>query len=127
MEVEQENVSRLERRADLLLSTLGNSVASMGGKFRMIAEFPNRRPVAIALAEKRRYDANLGNWAKAPTPPIRSFDPKPDRRRAGEGSAWGRGRGDGSHDLQRRAVEGARTRRAVDLHGRDTAARPDRE
>jgi hypothetical protein len=51
MGVEQENVSRLERRADLLLSTLSSYVAAMGGKLRLVAEFPNRRPVAIALAD----------------------------------------------------------------------------
>jgi hypothetical protein len=51
MGVEQENVSRLERRADLLLSTLSSYVAAMGGKLRLIAEFPERRPVAIALAD----------------------------------------------------------------------------
>jgi len=51
MGVEQENVSRLERRADLLLSTLGSYVAAMGGKLRLVAEFPNRRPVAIVLAD----------------------------------------------------------------------------
>ena len=49
--VEQENVSRLERRADLLLSTLSGYVAAMGGRLRLVAEFPNRRPVAIALAD----------------------------------------------------------------------------
>src|SRR5882724_6229593 len=51
MGVEQENVSRLERRADLLLSTLSSYVAAMGGKLRLIAEFPNRQPVTIALAD----------------------------------------------------------------------------
>jgi predicted N-acyltransferase len=51
MGVEQENVSRLERRTDLLLSTLGSYVAAMGGKLRLVAEFPNRHPVAIALAD----------------------------------------------------------------------------
>jgi DNA-binding XRE family transcriptional regulator len=51
MGVEQENVSRLERRADLLLSTLGSYVAAMGGKLRLVAEFPNRHPVSIALAD----------------------------------------------------------------------------
>jgi DNA-binding XRE family transcriptional regulator len=51
MGVEQENVSRLERRADLLLSTLSGYVAAMGGKLRLVAEFPNRHPVAIALAD----------------------------------------------------------------------------
>jgi len=51
MGVEQENVSRLERRADLLLSTLSNYVAAMGGTLRLVAEFPNRHPVTIALAD----------------------------------------------------------------------------
>jgi transcriptional regulator with XRE-family HTH domain len=51
--VEQENVSRLERRADLLLSTLSNYVAAMGGKLRLVAEFPNRKPVAVALGDLR--------------------------------------------------------------------------
>ena len=35
--VEQENVSRIERRADLLLSTLASYVAAMGGKLRLVA------------------------------------------------------------------------------------------
>jgi len=49
--VEQENVSRLERRADVLLSTLSSYVAAMGGKLRLIAEFPDRNPVAVSLAD----------------------------------------------------------------------------
>ena len=49
--VEQENVSRIERRADLLLSTLASYVAAMGGKLRLVAEFPNRKPVAVALGD----------------------------------------------------------------------------
>jgi DNA-binding XRE family transcriptional regulator len=51
MGVEQESISRLERRADLLLSTLGGYVEAMGGKLRLVAEFPNRPPVAITLAD----------------------------------------------------------------------------
>jgi len=51
MGVEQESVSRLERRADLLLSTLSSYVDAMGGKLRLVAEFPNRQPVAVALAD----------------------------------------------------------------------------
>ncbi len=51
MGVEQENVSRLERRSDLLLSTLSSYVAAMGGKLRLIAEFPNRRPVAVTFGD----------------------------------------------------------------------------
>jgi hypothetical protein len=51
MGVEQENVSRLERRTDLLLSTLSGYVTAMGGRLRLIAEFPTRRPVAIVLGD----------------------------------------------------------------------------
>ncbi len=54
--VEQENVSRLERRADLLLSTLCSYVAAMGGKLRLVAEFPNRKPVTVALGDLRGED-----------------------------------------------------------------------
>ena len=51
MGVEQENVSRLERRADLLLSTLSSDLTAMGGRLRLVAEFSNRRPVAMAFAD----------------------------------------------------------------------------
>ena len=51
MGVEQENVSRLERRADLLLSTLSSYVAAMGGRLRLVAEFPDRQPVALSLSD----------------------------------------------------------------------------
>lgn len=51
MGVEQENVSRLERHADLLLSTLSSYVSAMGGKLRLVAEFPDRHPVVIALGD----------------------------------------------------------------------------
>src|SRR3984957_8884775 len=48
---ERENASRPAPRADLLPSTLSGYVAAMGGKLRLVAEFPNRHPVAIALAD----------------------------------------------------------------------------
>lgn len=72
MGVEQENVSRLERRADLLLSTLSSYVAAMGGKLRLIAEFPNRHPVAIALGDITGEDKSTprqrGRREGAPVP-----------------------------------------------------------
>ncbi len=49
--VEQENISRIERRSNLLLSTLTSYVEAMGGKLRLIAEFPDRKPVAVALGD----------------------------------------------------------------------------
>ncbi len=51
--IQQESVSRLERRTDLLLSTLEGFVAAMGGKLRLMAEFPGRKPVAVVLGDIR--------------------------------------------------------------------------
>lgn len=44
----QESVSRLEKRTDLLLSTLRGYVAAMGGRLRLVAEFPDRSAVDIS-------------------------------------------------------------------------------
>ena len=45
--IKQENVSRLEQRSDLLISTLSGYVEAMGGKLSLVAEFPDRPPVAL--------------------------------------------------------------------------------
>jgi transcriptional regulator with XRE-family HTH domain len=45
--VTQDSVSRLEKRSDLLLSTLRKTVKAMGGDVRIIAEFPDRAPVVL--------------------------------------------------------------------------------
>jgi len=44
----QDGISRLEQRSDLLISTLRDYVAAMGGKLSIVAEFPDRRPVALS-------------------------------------------------------------------------------
>lgn len=43
----QEGVSRLEKRSDLLVSTLRSTVAAMGGDLSLVATFPDRAPVVI--------------------------------------------------------------------------------
>lgn len=45
--VGQDTISRLEKRSDMLLSTLRHYVESMGGKLELVAQFPNRPPVII--------------------------------------------------------------------------------
>lgn len=47
MGVKQETVSRLERRSDMLLSTLRQYVAAMGGELDLVARFPDRPPVRV--------------------------------------------------------------------------------
>ena len=58
----QESVSRLEKRSDLLLSTLRGYVSAMGGTLDLVARFPDRPPVRLsgvgaiedALSRRRR-------------------------------------------------------------------------
>ena len=45
--VTQDSVSRLEKRSDLLLSTLRKTVEAMGGNLSLVAEFPDREPVVL--------------------------------------------------------------------------------
>lgn len=46
--ITQDSVSRLEKRSDLLLSTLRKTVKAMGGSLSLVAEFPDRGPVVLA-------------------------------------------------------------------------------
>jgi DNA-binding XRE family transcriptional regulator len=49
--VKQETVSRLEKRSDMLLSTLSGYVAAMGGELDLVAKFPDRPAIRLkALA-----------------------------------------------------------------------------
>ena len=43
----QDGVSRLEKRSDLLLSTLRNYVEAVGGSLTLVAQFPEQEPIAI--------------------------------------------------------------------------------
>ena len=51
LEMDQSEVSRLERRSDILLSTLRRFVAAAGGELRLIASFPDMDPVEVRLEE----------------------------------------------------------------------------
>ena len=46
--ITQDSVSRIERRSDLLLSTLRKTVQAMGGNLSLVAEFPDRAPVVLS-------------------------------------------------------------------------------
>ncbi len=45
--VKQENISRLEKRSDMLLSTLVRAIAALGGKLDLTVHFADRRPVSL--------------------------------------------------------------------------------
>ena len=51
--ITQDSVSRLEKRSDLLLSTLRKTVEAMGGSLSLVAKFPDRAPVLLSgIAEE---------------------------------------------------------------------------
>ena len=50
--ITQDSASRLEKRSNLLLSTLRKTVEAMGGTLSLVAEFPDRAPgVLSGIAE----------------------------------------------------------------------------
>ena len=64
--IDLENVSRLEQHSDLLLSTLCSCVEAMGGKLSLVAQFPDRPPVAltgIAVLDEQFPSAKTPNSA----------------------------------------------------------------
>ena len=48
LHISQDGVSRIEKRSDFLLSTLRSYVEAMGGKLRLVVEFPDRKPVSLS-------------------------------------------------------------------------------
>ena len=59
--VGQDTISRLEKRSDMLLSTLRHYVESMGGKLELVAQFPNRPPVVIDHLGVEKSSRQLGS------------------------------------------------------------------
>lgn len=51
LQVKQAEVSKIEHRADIYVSTLRDYVQAMGGTLEIIASFPNRSPVKISNFE----------------------------------------------------------------------------
>lgn len=46
--IKQATVAQMEKRGDLLLSTLRSYVEAMGGRLDLVVEFPDRAPVSLA-------------------------------------------------------------------------------
>ncbi|MGH9686815.1 MAG: XRE family transcriptional regulator [Candidatus Acidiferrales bacterium] len=65
--ITQDSVSRLEKRSDLLISTLRKTIKAMGGDVRIVAEFPDRAPVVLSeLSEDDPPRKSSGKRAHAP-------------------------------------------------------------
>ena len=66
--INQDNVSRLEARSDVLLSTLQAYVHSLGGNLTLVAEFPKRPPVfltGLTALEKQKSSKTRSKVSKA--------------------------------------------------------------
>ena len=61
LRITQDSVSRLEKRSDLLLSTLRKTVKAMGGNLSLVAEFPGPCP-GRALGHRRGRSARLNQY-----------------------------------------------------------------
>jgi hypothetical protein len=56
LRIGQEGVSKLEKRSDLLISTLRSYIEGMGGNLSLVAEFPDREPVVLSgIAEEEPH------------------------------------------------------------------------
>jgi DNA-binding XRE family transcriptional regulator len=65
--ITQDSVSRLEKRSDLLLSTLRKTVEAMGGNLSLVAKFPDRAPVVLAgIADGEPHNPAGRNHRRAP-------------------------------------------------------------
>ena len=71
--VGQDTVSRIERRSDILLSTLRRYIEAMGGELKLVANFPNREPLIIDhIASKTSVHVKK----HAPRKPMKSVAPR---------------------------------------------------
>ena len=47
LNIRQATIAQMEKRSDLMLSTLRSYVEAMGGKLSLMVEFPDHKPVAL--------------------------------------------------------------------------------
>jgi hypothetical protein len=63
--VGQDTISRIERRSDMLLSTLHRYAEAMGGKLELVAEFPDRPRMVIDQITTTRQKSRSRPQAKS--------------------------------------------------------------
>jgi transcriptional regulator with XRE-family HTH domain len=81
--IKQETVSRLEKRSDMLLSTLRGYVEAMGGELDLLARFPDRPPVRL----KTLAAVPAQNELSAGKPPPRAARPRTRARKPADTAA----------------------------------------
>lgn len=63
--VEQDSISKAERRTDMLLSTMASFVEALGGKLKLVAEFPDREPILLKVSQTKQKNAKLPRQRRA--------------------------------------------------------------
>ena len=48
LNIRQASVAQMEKRSDLMISTLRGYIEGMGGRLKLVVEFPDRAPVQIS-------------------------------------------------------------------------------
>ena len=83
LKIGQDGVSRLEQRSDLLISTLRNFVAAMGGDLELVARFPDRPAVAVTgLGHRSQGGGRREDGGAAAQSPMSNRPAGSTRRRA---------------------------------------------
>lgn len=80
--IAQENVSRIEKRSDMLVSTLRSYVRAMGGDLRLVALFPGEAAVEVSfesLGEAPEKPAQRAAGRRTASKPSRPAKRKPAR------------------------------------------------
>lgn len=63
LKVSQPHIAQFEAREDMLLSTLRRYLEALGGELEILAHFPGRRRVEIALpAEKQQHQPDNNSY-----------------------------------------------------------------
>ena len=62
--VAQKQISAIEKRTDMHISTLRRSIEAMGGKLFLVAEFPDRTPVVLSGIAALDHTASRSRTAR---------------------------------------------------------------
>lgn len=65
LEIDQSEVSRLERRSDMLLSTLRSFIQAAGGELQLVATFSGSRPVHLLVGPDAAHRQRSGRACTA--------------------------------------------------------------
>jgi transcriptional regulator with XRE-family HTH domain len=83
LKTSQANISEIESKRDVLVSTIARVVKGVGGRLLLYAEMPDgsRIPLTLGRAPRKSAKASAQPRKAAPAPSLRN--PPPKKRRAG--------------------------------------------